>query len=524
MREQLFIKAGSAIVLLAAGCLKTHLDSIPNEDALRSAQVEMAINAAPPLGTLVDSAVYRIRGLSSLPNGPVVEVTGNTTADNAKIQQWSWFPNNGQKWKLIKTDSTYYKLVNVTSNKCLKSPSATSGEILQQGTDDGSNSQRWAISYSGSNNVYALTNKATGMKMVVDPESNTPGAKVRQKSSVTGTQDLFEFRNLNFQNPLINGSRPDPYVAQKDGFYYFLSTKGNRITITKTPSMSLLAAMPEKTVWTPPANTDHSKAIWAPELYFLSGKWYIYFAADDTSAIENNRMFVLENANADPTTGTWTFKGKIFDPSDQWAIDGSVLTIGAQNYFVWSGWENVATKYKQYIYLAAMSNPWTISGPRVKISSPTNNWEKYEGSGSLGLGVNEGPIMLQKDASSPVFIIYSASRYTSDNYCLAQIQLTNGGDPTVAANWINKKQVFVRNDANAVYGPGHNGFFTSSYTDGNGVLRTENWFVYHARSIPATTNGARAPRMQKLTWNADGSPNFGTAAATGANTPIPIGD
>ena len=85
-------------------------------------------------------------------------------------------------------------------------------------------------------------------------------------------------------------------------------------------------------------------------------------------------------------------------------------------------------------------------------------------------------------------------------------------------------QVFVRNDANAVYGPGHNGFFTSSYTDGNGVLHTENWFVYHARSIPATTNGARAPRMQKLTWNADGSPNFGTAAATGVNTPIPIGD
>jgi GH43 family beta-xylosidase len=132
--------------------------------------------------------------------------------------------------------------------------------------------------------------------------------------------------------------------------------------------------------------------------------------------------------------------------------------------------------------------------------------------------------MLQRDAGSPVFIIYSASRYSSDNYCLAQIQLKSGGNPTVAADWINKKQVFVRNDANAVYGPGHNGFFTSSYTDGNGVLKTENWFVYHARSVAATTNGARSPRMQKLTWNADGSPNFGTAAATGINTAITIGD
>jgi GH43 family beta-xylosidase len=522
MKEKLFPTTGLAIALLVAGCLKTFSDNNTTANAPESDQRKVSVEAAPPLGTLIDSATYRIRGLSSVPNGPVVEVTGNTTADNAQIQQWSWFPNNGQKWKLIKTDATYYKLVNVTSNKCLQSPSTTSGDILRQGTDNGSDAQRWAIAYTGSNNVFTLTNKATGMKMVVDPENSTPGTKIRQKSTITGTQDRFQFRNLNFQNPLNNNGRPDPFVAQKDGNYYFLSTKGNRITITKTPSMSLLAAMPETLVFTPPAGTNYSSNLWAPELFFLSGKWYIYFAADNGTD-ENHRMFVLENPNADPTTGTWTFKGKIFDSSDQWAIDGTVLTVGGQNYFVWSGWENVATKYKQYLYLATMSNPWTISGPRVLISSPTNTWERHEPS-SLGAGVNEGPIMLQKDAGSPVFIIYSGSRYSSDNYCLAQIQLKSGGNPTVAADWINKKQVFVRNDANAVYGPGHNGFFTSSYTDGNGVLRTENWFVYHARSVPATTNGSRTARMQKLTWNADGSPNFGTATATGVNMPIPIGD
>jgi len=235
-------------------------------------------------------------------------------------------------------------------------------------------------------------------------------------------------------------------------------------------------------------------------------------------------MFVLENPNSDPTTGTWTFKGKIYDTADQWAIDGTVLTIGSTNYFVWSGWENTATKYKQYIYLATMTNPWTISGTRVKISSPTNNWERYEPSGNLGAGVNEAPIAIQKDASSPVFIIYSASRYSSDNYCLAQIQLTSGGSPTVAADWINKKQVFVKSDANSVYGPGHNGFFTSSYTDGNGMFKSENWFIYHARSVANTSNGSRTSRMQKLSWNADGSPNFGTAAATSTKLAVPIGE
>lgn len=524
MRRELFTMSVAAVALIVAACQKKQVETDATAAAGTDAQPKLSINAAPPLGTLVDSGIYRIRGVASLPYGPVMEVTGNSTAAGAKIQQWGWFPNNGQKWQLIKVDATYYKLVNVTSNKCLESPSATSGDILQQGTDSGTDAQRWAFTYTGSNNVFSLTNKATGMKMALNPDSNTPGSKIRHVSSVTGTQDQFQFRNLSFQNPLNTNGKPDPYVAQKDGYYYFLSTKGNKIAITKTPSMSLLAAMPETTVWTPPTGTDHSSDIWAPELHFLSGKWYIYFAADDTGGDDNHRMFVLENPNADPTTGTWTFKGKIFDSSDQWAIDGSVLTIGTNNYFIWSGWENVATKFKQYIYLAAMSDPWTISGPRIKVSSPTNNWEKYEPSGNLGAGVNEGPIMLQKDASSPVFIIYSASRYSSDNYCLAQIQLKAGGDPTVATDWINKKQVFVRNDAASVYGPGHNGFFTSSYTDANNVDHTENWFVYHARSTANTTTGARTPRMQKLTWNADGSPNFGVATATGVNTPIPVGD
>jgi len=44
------------------------------------------------------------------------------------------------------------------------------------------------------------------------------------------------------------------------------------------------------------------------------------------------------------------------------------------------------------------------------------------------------------------------------------------------------------------------------------------------RSVAATTNGGRPARIQKLTWNTDGSPNFGVAGATGVDIPIPIGD
>lgn len=327
-----------------------------------------------------------------------------------------------------------------------------------------------------------------------------------------------------FKNPVINGDHADPFVAQKDGNYYFLYTRGGDISISKTRAMSQLGNATDKVVWTPSQNTPYSADLWAPELHFLAGKWYIYFAAAERGVDDSNRMFVLENGNADPTQGTWTFKGRIFDAADdQWAIDGSIVTIGDKNYLVWSGWESPADKYKQFIYIAPMSNPWTLSGPRVKISSPTNVWEKYEPT-FVGTGVNEGPIALQRDANSPLFIIFSASRYSSDNYGLAQIQLKNGGNPLLPGDWINKKQVFVRSDKDGVYGPGHNGFFTSSRTDASGATQTENWFIYHARSTPNDPNQARTTRMQKLTWEADGSPNFGSAIATSTNIPCPIGE
>jgi len=340
--------------------------------------------------------------------------------------------------------------------------------------------------------------------------SEQPGDTPNQQPSVT------------FKNPLIDVSRADPYVGQKDGNYYFMYTRGSNLGLRKTNKMSELSTATEKVIWTPPIGTSYSSNLWAPEIHYVAGKWYIYFAANDGGG-DSHRMYVLENPNDDPTTGTWTFKGKIADTSDQWAIDGSVLTYNGANYLIWSGWNSTASRYKQYIYIAPMTNPWTLSGERIMISAPTNNWEKYEPSGALGAGVNEGPIMLQRDVNSPLFVIYSASRYGSDNYCLAQIQLQNGGNPMNPSDWINKKQVFVKSDQNSVYGPGHNGFFTSSLTK-NGATITENWFIYHARSIANTSNGARTPRMQKLTWNSDGSPNFGVAMATGVDIVAPISE
>jgi len=72
--------------------------------------------------------------------------------------------------------------------------------------------------------------------------------------------------------------------------------------------------------------------------------------------------------------GTWHSKGKVADATDRWAIDATRFEQDSRRFMVWSGWEgevNVA----QHLYIAELSDPWTVMGPRVRISSPEFPWE-----------------------------------------------------------------------------------------------------------------------------------------------------
>ena len=308
-----------------------------------------------------------------------------------------------------------------------------------------------------------------------------------------------------FTNPLL-ASGPDPWVEQKDGFYYFLATTGDNITIRKTAKMADLGAAPATVVWTPTPSSSNANNVWAPELHFLDGKWYLYYTAGAAAqaCCGSQRSWVLENASADPTAGAWTDKGRIYTAAnDYWSIDMTVFELNGSRYALWSGQE--ANSDQQNIYIAAMSNPWTLAGPRVLLSKPELSWE-LNGYPK----VNEGPEILQHNGKT--FLTYSASHCSTDDYALGLLTLT-GTDPLDPAAWTKSQTpVFTKNPGGGAYGPGHNGFFVSK--DG-----TQNWLVYHANSAANQGCGnPRNPRMQAFTWNADGSPNFGTPVAI--NTPL----
>jgi GH43 family beta-xylosidase len=317
-----------------------------------------------------------------------------------------------------------------------------------------------------------------------------------------------------FTNPLLP-SGADPWVIHQGGYYYYTNTNGSKLVIMKTKNLAELASAEKKTIWEPPPNTMHSKEIWAPELHYINHKWYMYYAADDGNN-NHHRLYVLENAAADPLTGDWTFKGKVSDATDKWAIDGSLFSHKGQLYMIWAGWEGDENG-QQDIFIAKMKNPWTIKGKRKKISSPLYEWEKHgdlhDPNNPPHVNVNEGPEILKHD--NKLFLIYSASGCWTDFYALGMLTASANSNLLDARSW--KKSltpVFQQSVVNGVYAPGHNSFFKSP--DGK-----EDWIVYHANSKPGQgCGGFRSPRMQKFTWNENGTPNFGIPVKE--NVPLAI--
>jgi GH43 family beta-xylosidase len=316
-----------------------------------------------------------------------------------------------------------------------------------------------------------------------------------------------------FTNPLLP-SGADPWVTYHDGFYYYTNSTGSRLVIWKTKTMPGLTTAPRTVIWKPPVGTAYSKEIWAPELHFLQGKWYMYFAADDGSN-NHHRIYVLENSSADPTLGDWTFKGQVGDVTNKWAIDVSVSEHKGQLYMLWAGWEG-DINVQQNIYIAKMENPYTIKGPRVKLSSPELEWEKFGSTSDPHVSVNEGPEILEH--GKKIFLIYSASGCWTDHYALGMLTAKSSANLMDPESWTKSpKPVLETNVENSVYAPGHNSFFKSP----NGK---EDWIIYHANPTPGCgCGGKRSPRMQKFSWKKDGSPDFGMPVKTGVSMAVPAG-
>ncbi|MDD7887555.1 family 43 glycosylhydrolase [Flavivirga sp. 57AJ16] len=339
---------------------------------------------------------------------------------------------------------------------------------------------------------------------------------------------------LTFTNPIAG--IPDPWIIKHGTSYYICKAQGNGINIAKSDKLTSFPLTSK--VWNAPTDTNDNKVwnptnIWAPELHFIDGQWYIYYAAgrptgESNGSYTKQRSGVLRSKTDDPQ-GEWEdlgmlYTGDNYEPgivatteNTNYAIDLGVFKLNNQLYAVWSG--NPEDSGDQWLYIAKMDNPYTISSSRVAISKPDKPWELFSGK------VNEGPAFLKNKEKGKFFVVYSTNGSWTKQYRLGYLELSDTlSNPLVASNWTKSaNEVFFRNDETVNPTSGVNGVGHCSFTkspDG-----TEDWIAYHVKAFNENGWSNRYTFLQRFTWDEqDGTPYFGRPVGWEEPIALPSGE
>ena len=310
--------------------------------------------------------------------------------------------------------------------------------------------------------------------------------------------------NLKFNKPWIL-ERADPYVYRHtDGTYYFTASipTYDRIALRRAESLYALPDAKEVEIWHKHESGIMSQHIWAPELHYLDGSWYIYFAGSDKDDIWALRPYVLECRDTDPMTGKWTELGMMQAADDDefsfraFSLDATVFENKGRRYFVWAEKVGVG-KMVSNLYIAEMESPWKLKTVQVLLTSPDYDWER------IGFFVNEGPGVIRRNGK--LYLTYSASE-TGPDYCVGMLSINEDQDLLDPRAWKKERYPVLKTDASLhIFGPGHNSFTRDR--DGNDIM------VYHARPEAKIEgdplyNPNRHAHLMKIRWDEDDRPIF----------------
>ena len=311
-------------------------------------------------------------------------------------------------------------------------------------------------------------------------------------------------KTLKFNEPWIL-QRADPYVyLHEDGWYYFTASVPayDGIILRRAKSLAELPEAEEKYIWHCHESGPMSKHIWAPEIHFLFGKWYIYYAGGEKEDIWKIRPYVLECQGDDPMNDPWIEMGKMRRaPEDEFSfeafsLDGTVFENKGRWYYIWAEKVGVGKQISN-LYIAEMENGYSLKTVQVLLTTPDYDWER------VGFWVNEGPGIIKKGGK--IYMTYSASE-TGVCYCVGMLTADENDDLLDPRSWRKERYpVLASCKEKGIYGPGHNSFTKDE--EGNDII------VYHARTETEIIgdplyNPNRHAMLMKIKWDADNRPVF----------------
>ena len=273
-----------------------------------------------------------------------------------------------------------------------------------------------------------------------------------------------------YNQPFIE-HRADPFILHApDGTFYFTASvpEYDRIVLRHSDTLKGLAQAPEVTVWRKHEEGIMSIHVWAPELHYLAGAWYLYYAAGDKDDIWAIRPYVLKCTGNDPMKDPWVEVGMLrradYFSFNDFSLDMTVFEHRGRMYAIWAEKVNQGKKISN-LYIAELENPTVMKSQQVLLTTPDYDWERGD------FWVNEGPTFME--AEGKVFVAFSANS-TGASYCMGLLSADAEADLLDPGAWKKERYpVLSTDEAAGLYGPGHNTFFT----DEDGTLVTS----YHAR-------------------------------------------
>ncbi|SFK93149.1 Beta-xylosidase, GH43 family [Lachnospiraceae bacterium KH1T2] len=300
--------------------------------------------------------------------------------------------------------------------------------------------------------------------------------------------------------------RADPFILHaENGKYYFTASvpEYDRVVLRCADSLEGIKDAEEKTIWKKHESGIMSCNVWAPELHYLFGGWYMYFAASDKDDIWALRPYVLKCCGDDPMNDEWVELGKMnAAPDDEFSfrafsLDATVFENKGSLYYVWAEKVSVGKQISN-LYIARMKSANELETAQVLLATPDYSWERH------GFWVNEGPSVIHHDGK--LFLTFSASD-TSPAYCVGMLVADEDSDVLDPQSWRKLRNPVLKSDiSKKIYGPGHNCFTTDE--DGNDIM------VFHARTTDKLIcedplyDPNRHTMLLKVKWDDGGFPVF----------------
>jgi hypothetical protein len=290
---------------------------------------------------------------------------------------------------------------------------------------------------------------------------------------------------------------PATIIKCKDRYYLFATGTGissrwstNKVFWSPGPNV-----FPNAPAWTTNAVPGFDGNVWAPDLFFLNGRYCLYYAIS-TWGSQVSAIGLVTNPTLDPTDPTyaWTDRGIVIQStngSPYNTIDPSVMLDAAGNPWMAFG------SYWNGIYVVQLD---PLTGLRLAPNSPVT---RVAWNSSI-----EAACLLRRGSYYHLFVNWGS--------CCSGVNSTYnvrvGRSASVTGPFLDRNGVDLRNAGGTMFlegtgkftGPGHVGILSEGGQD---------WFSYHYYDA-----GAYAPwygafgvanfDVQPLAWTADNWPVF----------------